>query len=161
MNSEKLSKQAEPAQMGKEGQDRVKKFVSLAFDLSGELERKSWMSAEVTIRSMIEIDSCYPGWHLQQSLGYVKPGRFWDSTYFMMVRKGFCEDTLRYLLALTVAFQGRCPDALQELEKIKMGTLNMVSWVDSLKERPELQELFPAETALVRSCQMVSSMGHQ
>lgn len=141
--------------MSQEQQEKARTFVALAFDVDHYINNKHWRLAEQSIRELLEFETCYPGWWLQQNVGVLRPDNFlfFDSHALVGTRMRLCGDTLKFLLAYTLTMQQRCREAVDVLKQ-------MQSYNESRFEKSALSNYFPIEKALFCSCVQGSVVVH-
>ena len=126
-------------------QNSAKRFISLSFDIDHHINHKNWRVAEQYVRDLLEYETCYPGWWLNQNAGVIKPGAFFDGWAKVTTRMRFCGDSLKYLLAYTLVMQNRCHEAVTTLDQMEEKDQD-----SDQGDKPK--QLFPVDRALFCSC---------
>lgn len=95
----------------------IQRLNSLFFDLDGYLKRRNWVSAVATIRKLLEIGHCSPGWWSQVNVGTVVRGTIYDRERLGILRGRVCGwPQLYYVLAVVMHNLGDCAGALRILD---------------------------------------------
>lgn len=131
-------------QMGDTRLTAVKELSVLAFDLDNDLRSGNWIAAENGIRKILEMENIYPGWFFHFGLGTVKKVLSFNLSSVRSEWHGLSKDSIQLLLSWILAKQGRCAEAAQVIEQLRMS-----SNVFKFQEKLELAELGADEVRLL------------